>query len=366
MKILLLADPNSSHVIKWANSLSDIGYEIFIFGLSAYPKNYYNKEIRIEVIDFSKTVKKTRDGNILKSVYLTVIPKLKKIIKDFCPDLLHAHSASSYGLLGALTGFHPYFISIWGGDVLIFPKKNFLYKNILKYSLNKADKLFATSNLLQKASNFFTPKHIEVIPFGVDTNLFKPMSVSSLFNEDDVVVGTIKSVDYNYGMEYLIKAFSKISHKHPNLPIKLLIVGGGSMLSEMKLLVNNLDIQNKTIFTGLIDHRDVVKYHNMLDIAVYPSVSEGFGVSIIESSACEKPIIASDVGALPEVVDDNITGYIFPSKNVDKLADKIEDLLLNPDKRISFGKAGREKVIREYEWKDCVELMSKHYKLNAS
>ena len=74
----------------------------------------------------------------------------------------------------------------------------------------------------------YTNKKIEVTPFGVDLNVFKPQKVKSVFNEGDIVVGTVKALEVKYGIDYLIEAFDILCKKHPNLPLKLLIVGRGS------------------------------------------------------------------------------------------------------------------------------------------
>lgn len=361
MKILLLADAWSSHTAKWANGLADNDIEVEIFSLSKYDKKQYNYNFKIEVTDFSNSAKKRKDGSLLKTSYLTTIPKLKKKITEFRPDILHAHSASSYGFLGALSGFNPYFISTWGSDVFIFPKKSLLHKNILKYSLHKADAIFSTSKIMREEASKYSRKIINVISFGVDTDLFKPKSVINKIENADVIIGTVKTLDYNYGIEFLIESFSIIVKKYPEKKIKLLIVGGGSMENELKRLAKKLDVYDQTLFTGGVSYTEVPSYHDMIDITVFPSKSESFGVSALEASACEKPIIVSNVGGLPEVIDSDKTGFLFESGNVMELANKIELLLLNPDLRKRLGKAGREFVMQNYDWKKNVKQMITFY-----
>ena len=99
----------------------------------------------------------------------------------------------------------------------------------------------------------------------------------------------------------------------------------------------------------------------MIDIAVYPSVSESFGVSVLEASACEKPVIVSDAGGLPEVVENEVTGLIFPSKDVKKLFSKLELLLFDVKLREKLGKSGRERVIKHFNWEDNLEQMVNSY-----
>src|SRR5579872_1122148 len=111
-RILFLADVNSTHTRKWAESLAERGFEIGVFSLRNPDNDWLKKYKNIFLLSDSKTSAKTfHEVSLKKSVYLKLLPKLKKAIKEFKPDILHAHYATSYGLLGRLSGFHPFFIS---------------------------------------------------------------------------------------------------------------------------------------------------------------------------------------------------------------------------------------------------------------
>ncbi len=356
MKLLLLSDHSSSHTIKWANSLSNEKDSVCIFGLSSYNKNVYNNNIKIYSVGFNPD--RMRDvKSFSKFYYLKALPVLKKIIKEFNPDILHAHYATSYGLLGALSGFHPFIISVWGSDIFDFPKKSILHKLVLKYNLSKADKILSTSSAMAVETQLYTSKKIEITPFGVDLDVFKKNDVKNLFNKNDIVIGTVKALEKDYGIDYLIKAFGIIKNKYPELSIKLLIVGGGSLENNLKLLCKELDIKNHTIFTGKIDFAKVPDYYNMLDVYVALSNNESFGVAIIEALACEKPVVVSNVGGLPEIVKNEHTGLIVPAKDTKKLALAIERLIMDKNLRTTLGENGRKRVIKYFNWKDNVQQM---------
>jgi glycosyltransferase involved in cell wall biosynthesis len=360
MKILLLSDANSPHTIKWATSLALRDIDILILSLNKYVVDEYNKYKNIKIKTLNEKVTK-KEGSILKLKYLKALPLLKKIIKEYNPDILHAHYASSYGLLGALTGFHPFIISVWGTDIFSFPKKSIQHKELLKFNLKKADKILSTSHVMAKETSLYTNKEIEVTPFGIDINQFKPMEFESLFDKKDIVIGTVKTLEEKYGIEYLIRAFKIVSDKYSDLPLKLLIVGGGSLENKLKNLAKQLQIDNNTIFTGKVPYNEVPKYQNMLTISVSVSDSESFGVAVLEASACEKPVVVSNVGGLPEIVKDEVTGIVVPPKNAEKTAEAIEKLILNKDLRVKMGKAGRKRVIELYNWDKCVDNMVKIY-----
>ncbi|MDR3667135.1 MAG: glycosyltransferase [Ignavibacteriaceae bacterium] len=361
MKILFLADPIPSHTIKWVNSLSKSGVEILLFGLSDYNYELYNREINIEIYKTPKIIKNRADGHLFKSFYLTAYPSLKKVLKKFKPDILHSHYASSYGLLGALCQFHPFFLSVWGNDVFDFPQKTILHKLLLQYILSKPDMLFSTSKIMAKETSLYTKKKINIIPFGVDTDIFKPKKVRNVFKESDLVIGTVKGLEDNYGIEYLVKAFIILENKYPNLPLRLLIVGGGSLEKKLKNQAKNLINQGKAIFTGHIPHNKISTYHNMIDIAVFPSISESFGVSVIEASACGIPVIISDVGGMPEIIKNNVTGIKVRSADENSIAEAIGKLIMDKNLRLKMGEMGRERVIRYFYWQNNIDKMILYY-----
>lgn len=366
MKLLLLSDAYSIHTIKWAKSLSKKGIEIAIFSLNYNENegNPYQHNNKIKIYYCADKNAKKRSSGFAKISYLKALPRLKQVIKEFKPNIVHAHYASSYGLLGALSGFHPFILSVWGSDVFDFPNISFLHKAVIKYNLAKADKILSTSKVMAIETNKYTDKEVIVTPFGIDLDKFKPVKVNSLFNKNDIVIGTVKTLEEKYGIEYLIKAFAIVKDKHKYLPLKLLIVGAGSLSMVLKKLTYDLGIEKDTIFTGKIAHELVPIYDNMLSVSVSVSVSnsESFGVAVIEASACGKPVVVSDVGGLPEVVKDGITGIVVPPSNPQKTAEAIEKLVLDVKLRKKMGEAGRKRVDKLYDWNKNVEQMIEIYK----
>jgi glycosyltransferase involved in cell wall biosynthesis len=364
MKVLILTEARAAHSMKWVRALAERNISIIMFNLFTYSGLEYQKHDNIQIIsaNLKPTLYVKKEGSFSKLLFIKALPLLKKVINKHKPDLMHAHYISSYGIMGSLCGFHPFIISIWGNDIYEFPKKSILHKGLVKYAMRKADKILSTSQVMAKEICKYTNKKAEVTPFGIELNYFKP---DMLKEKSKIIIGTIKSLEEKYGLEYLLKAFSIIKENHPQLPLKLLIVGGGSMEVQLKKTAVDLNIDKDTIFTGKISYDKIVKYHNKLSISVFPSISSGesFGVSVIEASACEKPVVVSNVGGLPEVVEENVTGIIVEPKNPQKLANAIEKLLLNEDLRISMGKEGRKRVKKLYNFEnnlnDMINIYSK-------
>ena len=359
MRILILSDSDSPHTIRWAKSISQSNFTVGVFSIHEPNFGLYADfpEISIFSSNLPKALQFKNESAFSKLKYFKAFRPLKKAIKDFKPDIVHAHYLTSYGLLGVLANFHPLIISVWGSDIYNFPQHSFLHRVMIKFNLFKADKILSTSEVMKNETSKYTSKNIIVTPFGIDTSKFYPSKTLSIFNSSDIVIGTIKTLEKKYGIEYLIRAFKILKMKRESLPLKLLIVGKGSQENILKNLTIKLGIQEDTVFTGFINHDKVPEYHNMLDIGVFASTedSESFGVAVLEASACAKPVVVSNVGGFPEVVEDGKTGFIVEKQNPGSLAEALILLVDNEQLRNQMGRNGRNKVINEYNWKDSVD-----------
>jgi glycosyltransferase involved in cell wall biosynthesis len=362
MKILLLSCANSIHTKRWAISLAQRNIEICLFSLEKNNDTEYGNFSNITVITGGFRNNSSKDGEMSKLTLIQYLPKLLKVIRNFKPDIVHAHYATSYGLLGALCGFKPFVLSVWGSDVYDFPKVSFIHKLMIQFNLYRADKILSTSHVMASETKKYTNKEIHVTPFGIDLLKFKKMKVDSIFPPETIVVGTVKTLSSKYGIDYLIRAFKIVKENNSDLSLKLMIVGEGEDKIKLVNLCENLNISGDVIFVGKVNNDLVPNYINMMDIYVALSISESFGVAIVEASACEKPVVVSNVGGLPEVVDNIKTGFVVKSKNPEEAANAIEKLILDKDLRIAMGKAGRERVKELYNWDENVSLVFSIYK----
>ncbi len=347
MKILFIAMASSAHTIKWVNYFRDTGYDIML--VSFYPSD------EIKGLDFRHIPCWNKNFAIFK------IAKVKRLIKQFKPDIIHAHFATSCGLVAALTGFHPYVLSVWGDDILEFPRRSPIHKWVVKKAIMDADYVTATSNMLAKKTKVLikSKKKIQVIPFGVNLShySFKMRSIG-----DELHIGTVRNLTPKYGLDILIKAVAVLLNSFQK--IRLTIVGDGMIRQKLESLVDRLGIKNNVAFTGFVPNEKVVEYLNKFDIFVMPSVGEGesFGVAAVEAMATGLPVVASNVGGLPEVVDDGKTGMLVKPGDVEDLKRALEFYIFSRDARIEHGKKGREKVKKLYNWKDNAKEMNNLYK----
>ncbi len=362
MKVVVAANPDSTHTRKWVLALHTRGIEVVLFSLTAFDVSYYQQflGIRWYGLEESSTLVKQETG-FRKLSYLKGIGRLKNVLKVEKPDLLHAHYASSYGFVAALSGYHPYIVSVWGSDVFQFPRGSWIARKMLKYTFRKADNILSTSKVMADETRIYTAKSVAVTPFGIDTSIMVNDHSRLYFTTDDVVIGSIKTLEQVYGHELLLAAFAELK-VHCDKSVKLLIVGDGSLRSMLEAKAVSLGIAEDTVFTGFVEHERIVSYFSSIDIFAITSLQESFGVAAIEASSCGLPVVATEVGGLPEVVQNSITGMLVESGNIAAFAEALKSLVENPELRSRMGEAGRNFVKENYEWNVCVDKMLEIYR----
>lgn len=360
MKILLLSDTYSEHTEKWALALADKGHQIGLFSFNKSSYEWHNHK-NITVF-FEPSQKINAESTLTKLSYLKYVTILRKIIRHFEPDILHAHYATSYGLVGALSKFHPFVLSVWGSDVYDFPTRSRLHRRVFQFNLKKADTLLSTSEVMKTELQKYTSKEIVVTPFGVDTTAFAPRTLPDK-NPLQINVGTIKPIEEKYGIRDIIDAAEIIIKVQGHTHYMFYLIGDGYDLDLYRHLVQEKQLANNFVITGRIPFSEVHTYHNLLDVFLNVSVndSESFGVATVEAMACETPVIVTNVGGLLEVIDHGKYGSVVPKNDPNALASAISRIRTEPEFFKAQAKAAREHVLRTYDWNNNLEIMIGEY-----
>lgn len=362
-RLFWLSDANTAHTRRWVKALADRNYRVLVFSLAEPDFDWAADIPNVDLVSagYSTAMTYSQEGGIRKLRYLQSVPQVRKLARSFRPDLCHAHYVSSYGIIATLAGLRPRVVSVWGADVYSAPSRSRLLRFGIRSVLERADRILSTSNVMRSKTRELTDRPIAVVPFGIDTSRFSPAGRDG--GDARLKIGTIKSLEPKYGMEFLLRAFARVLEDAPQADVELVIVGAGTLEASLRSLADELRVAERTRFSGRVDYDDVHRCHQELDIAVYPSIedSESFGVSVIESQACGKPVIVSRVGGLPEVVDEGVTGLVVPPMDVAALADALQTLLGDAEKRLQFGLAGRRRVEQHYSLDACVDLLLAEY-----
>ena len=198
---------------------------------------------------------------------------------------------------------------------------------------------------------------IDVIPNGVDAGKFnidfdKQSFRRGYAGDDERLVFFVGRMVHEKGAGVLIDAMSRIAES--GLPAKLLIVGGGDR-SALRDQAEKLGIGDKVYFAGYVDDDMLLKFYNVVDVAVFPSLYEPFGIVALEAMAAKVPVVTSDVGGLREVVDHGITGITTSAGNPDSLAWGIMQILNNPNAARAMAETAYMKTLNAFSWSRIAE-----------
>jgi glycosyltransferase involved in cell wall biosynthesis len=205
----------------------------------------------------------------------------------------------------------------------------------------------------------FKNQDISVVHNGVELERFAPIppdqSVRKEFGIEpgEVVVGIVGRLDWDKGHKYLFEAAAPlIKGEFPNM--KILVVGSGQKQSELDRLRERLQISRNVIFAG--GRSDIKEVISIFDIGVHPSIGvDTSSYAMKEMMAMEIPLVYSSYGGLTEIGDDGVTGFVVPPEDSDLLRDQIARLCRSGELREKFGKAGREKVLKEFSAASSVQ-----------
>lgn len=266
-------------------------------------------------------------------------------------------------------------------------KKGFLelFKEILRTFYNyflvelplyhKSTGLIVVSHHLDdslKKFYFINQKKINLVFHGTNIEIFKPDKKSRDSVRDKYGISTdskvlliASTVSRQKGFNVTLTAFRKILSIHSNT--KLLVVGEGVYLEDLKRLAHQYDIQNNVIFTGHVSNDEISGFYNASDIFLFPTLRvEGFPRVLIEAMSCGKPVVASRIGGILSIVDDGKNGLLITPGNIDELIDKVLILLKDEAFASQLATNARKEVINKFSVEKMVEKTIKVFELAIS
>ncbi|RLA92168.1 MAG: hypothetical protein DRG25_06730 [Deltaproteobacteria bacterium] len=293
-------------------------FEIFILPFQGLgPLNeLINSKARIKVIPPFKR------GN---SGMLATGLRLNKLVNKLCPNIIHLHMFRSelVGVLLNLSDDKPVIVYTIQH---ITADEPFWKRIFIRLTAKYKDKFIASSQAVKQSlveCAKLEEEKIEVIYNSVDFSKFDHLKYSPPDN-DEPVIGTITRLHPDKGVQYLIKAFSKVTEKFPQA--QCWIIGDGKEKVNLRALAKRLGVEKQIKFWGWIKEP-----HHLLarmNLFVFPSVTEALGIALIEALGIGVPAVASNVGGIPEILE-NKTDWLVPPRQAYLLADKILEILFN-------------------------------------
>ncbi len=309
----------------------------------------------------------------IKAFSIRAFFKLKEILQTHRFDILHDNQCLGYGMLlwktlgipVVSTLHHPLSIdrTTWFEQPSDLKQK---IRRVLYYPLfmqkivsNRLDRIITVSyDSAREIVRAFgvPPGKIRVVYNGLDAREFAPRPDTSKKPNSLIFVGN--SEDRKKGLLYLLQA---LTHLPPEVTLTV-VDGGAPQRSFAPMLAEKYGIDRRVRFTGKIGPRDLVRLYCRAEIAVVPSLYEGFGFPAAEAMACELPVVATRAGALPEVVGSDGAGFLVPPRNARSLAEAIRTLLANPSLRREMGRTARRRIIELFTWENAARQMVEVYR----
>jgi glycosyltransferase involved in cell wall biosynthesis len=278
---------------------------------------------------------KTYSRGTKQYLYITRVPRLKKIISEFQPDVVYAIYFSSYALTASLAWKGPLAVSAIGSDVLDHVSSGNLkrkIKNIArKYVSKKADIInTVSSEITQKLIHLGTEKDkILEMPFGVDTNLFFPEKNKT--KRDKIQLVCTRSHRPVYDIPTIIKALEELKQKYTEFHCTF--TSKGFLLEKHKKMVRNLGLDSFVTFKEITEHSKMAELLKETDIYISASLSDGTSISLLEAMATGLFPVVSDINANEPWIEHGSTGFLFKTGDSCSLKAELEKAIINPELR---------------------------------
>jgi glycosyltransferase involved in cell wall biosynthesis len=233
------------------------------------------------------------------------------------------------------------------------------------------DKIIVLTNIEKRDMlkyNIGNPGQIEIVHSGLDLDRYNTKinviekKAEFAVGQDEFLVGMVGRLETVKGPEYFIEAARYIAEKIPKT--KFLVVGEGSLKDIMIKRSIQLNIDDKIIFVGW--HEDIPEILSILDVLVLPSLNEAVGRVLLEAGASGKPVVATDVGGIPDIIKNNETGILVPPADSRKIAEAVISLLKDKQKRFEMGHAAKNWVNTKFSVDNMVGEVHNLYKSLSS
>lgn len=285
--LCLVGDATSAHVQRWANEMLTRRYRVSL--ITARPQALDGIEQRI-----ISPIRRSTD-------WLFRVNELEGHVRELAPDIVHAHYVTSYGYLAARCRRRPLVMTAWGSDILVSPSENRLIKWLTGWTLRRADLITGDSTDLVDAIARYSPHApIEQVHWGADMTKFRPAPWAA---KAGFQVVSLRAWEPNYRIDAVIQGVALFLQRHPDAPLHLHLLGGGSLEPNLRALAIALGVLNRVSFHGRLGDAEMAAVLDRCKVSVSLPRSDATSVSVLESMASGLPVIASDLPANRQWLD---------------------------------------------------------------
>lgn len=361
LRLAFLGDPQSIHLRRWLALFAGQGHEIHLL----------LEDERADPIDLAEGIVVTRFASYGERFRVRGAVRarrsLQSLVSRIRPDVLHAHYLVRYGWLGALAGYHPYVLSVWGSDVLLGRDHSIVARTLSRWSLGSADLVTGVSdNLLRAAvARGAAPGRCRIAQFGVDGDAFQPGEASSALSERLGLRGRrmvfsprILAPVYRHDVELAALA---------SLPDDVVLVWAAmhpasETVDALMTQARALGVVDRLLVVPEIRHDEMPDFYRLADVVVSVPESDAFPVTLLEAMACGRPVVATRLPAIEEGWTSLPQEWLVPVGDADATAAAIRRALaLDRAARDELGRQLRARALARADERASLLAMERVY-----
>lgn len=316
---------------------------------------------KVEVFNF-KPVSKFNIFAILK--LRRIFNKIRSSYDPFGPTIIHSHGPRA-GFMAREAAPNDitqvYTEHIYGAEYhLNNPINEWLQKKILTRGNERTDLIIAVSNSVKKYlidAKLAPEEKIKVIPNGIEINeRSREYKKRIKLGNKHPIIGTVGNLNLQKGQIYLVEAMKEILKKYPLATLE--IIGDGSERQNLEQKIEQLDLGHHITLLGY--KTDINQYLWHWDAFVLPSISETFGIVVLEAMNAGVPVVASKVGGVSDIIHDDRNGILIKPREPELIAENVIEILEHPALAAKLKREGKERV-KDFDWKEIVKILEKEY-----
>lgn len=282
----------------------------------------------------------------------------QQLIRDLRPDLVHGHYASIYGLWGALTGFHPYVLTLWGSDINVDPTLSPSYRTLIQFALEQADVLIGQSHDLNGKAEALCAGPIPLpqrLTFGIDTEKFRPGLDTQPLRErlglgNGPVLLSPRQFKSAANIHRILEAVPAVRERHPDVSFILntVITAQDDYYLQLMRMIDELAIGSCVRVLADVPYDEMPLLYNLAEATLSVRDADGASNTVMESLACLTPVIASDIPTNHELMGPSCGLFVNPHEP-GAIARAILEILDQPESAARMGQRGRERMVDAHD-----------------
>lgn len=350
MKVLYFTRDYTPHDFRFLNAICGNGDEVYYLRLET--RNVYESRPlpdAVRVVDWAFG-KQPFD---MESDEDRAVEALRDVFETIRPDVVHSGPLTDCSYLAAKAGLHPHAAMSWGFDLGREIETDPKAYDRAKFALSEADWFLGDCYVeLDKAADLgYGRERATIFPWGIDVERFSPASSpfrSKIANGGDFLILSLRTMEPNYDVETVVRAFLSAVRKEPGM--RLILLGDGRQMPKLKAIAADDPNGSRISFLGRQPNDMLVDYYRSCDLYVSASIVDGSSVSLLEAMGCGIPVLMSAIPGNLEWVRDGENGMIFPVGAVEDLADKMVFCCRNRAELKKNASAARRLIEEKADW----------------